>query len=276
MMGSRRFVPGLVVSLLVAATVISLPLRAAEPGRPAPDDWQTVKGKHFIVRYRGSSDFAEAALGKAESGYEKIAAGLGYDRRDKFWLWSDRVTICLYATRGDFVAAAGAPQWAVGKANYRRREISSFSGSAGFVDALLPHEVTHLVFRDFIGFKSDVPLWLDEGVAQWFQEDRPSDADQPARALARRNALIPLDELIKMDVRKQQDAETAARFYAESASVVAYLIEKGGADAFVQFCRGLRDGKSFAESLRFTYPEVGGTIAALETNWKKHLAGDKP
>ncbi|MBM3861751.1 MAG: hypothetical protein FJ395_19170 [Verrucomicrobia bacterium] len=81
------------------------------------------------------------------------------------------------------------------------------------------HEMTHLVFNRF--FNGRVPLWLNEGVAEYFGLKRIVDLTT-FRSYVGRAKPFPLDKLF--DAEKYPEQEQALRsFYAESAIVVDFL-----------------------------------------------------
>jgi hypothetical protein len=256
--------------LLTAALAALIPLSAA-----GGDDWQTLKGTHFLVQHRGQAPFAAEALRAAEAAYGRVSGDLGFERRDGFWLFERRVTIRIYETREAFSLATGAPAWASGKASYSRREISGHAEGGDFIHSVLPHEVGHLVFREFVGFSGDIPLWLDEGVAQWEQPERRARHREAARALAARNELIPLRDLINMDPRCERDADRVNRFYAEAVSLVGYLVGQGSG-RFTVMCRQLRDGRSLEDAARAAYGAQFRTLTDVEVGWIESLRGAPP
>ena len=235
--------------------------------------WETIRGKHFIVYYQGSKSFAKKVAREAERHYERISRELGFTKRDRFWLWDDRVKLYIHPDRASFMRSTGAPAWAAGKASHEGNEIITYETSPTFFAQVLPHEMTHLIFRDFIGFKGDkVPMWLNEGIAQWEEVDRRGRVRRNAVRMYRRGRLVPLAELTRRDVRRVKDAPAAFLFYTQSASLVGYLIEEHGSARFRTLCGHLRDGKSLEDALRFTYPERLRTIDHLEKAWRKHIA----
>jgi hypothetical protein len=237
----------------------------------ADEDWDVLKGKHFVVYHHQQSDFAEKVLQHAEDYYGSIASDLGFKRHDDFWTWDNRVAIRIYSSRRDFMRATGAPKWAAGKASYTSKEISTFNGSGDFLGFVLPHELTHLIFRDFVGFTGEIPLWLDEGVAQW---EEMSGKRTPREHVMRpdiRKRLMSLSALTRLDAETVRKEKLERQFYAQSASVVGYMIEKHSSDRFRKFCGQLRDGKELDEALRFTYPEEMRNIEDLEQAWKEYL-----
>ncbi|MBL7155671.1 MAG: hypothetical protein ISS90_00835 [Candidatus Omnitrophica bacterium] len=235
--------------------------------------WQAVKSEHFVVYYKEDKNFAGETLRQAEKYYNKIASDLGYSRYDKFWQWENRVKIYIYPTREDFVESTGIErQWANGMANYEKKEIISYKWSKGFTESLLPHELTHLIFRDFVGFTGKIPLWLDEGVAQWEEKAR-GHAIKIVKNLIKDGNYIPVRRLMAMDVRHEDNYELARNFYAQATTLVGYLIEEYGGIKFSLFCRQLRDGKSVDEALSFVYANSIRSVDELEKKWLKYYGG---
>jgi len=233
-----------------------------------------IKSEHFLVYYVGDRAFAKDASKSAEEYYDKIASDLGYPRYDKFWLWDNRVKIYIYRSRAEFIRGEGIPrEWATGVAWYDKKAIASYEEAASFLDKLLPHELTHLIFRDFVGHKGDIPMWIDEGIAQWEEKDKRRKAIEYVKRLARDGGYIPIDKLIAMDVRQEKDQQVAGMFYCQSISLVGYLIEKYGGEKFTLFCRQLRDGKTLNEALSFVYTNSIRSTGDLEKKWLEYYKG---
>jgi len=233
------------------------------------------KSLHFIVYFpEGHLDFANDVLYKAELYYKKIASDLGYERYDQFWLWENRVKIYLYPSHPDYVKATWRPVWSHGMADYNKKAIYSYIGSREFLETVLPHELGHLIFRDFIGFKSNIPLWLDEGVAQWCESERKRyEAKEIVKDLLKGNKLIPLSQLVRESLYyKTGNEEIVYIFYQEALSVVDFLITKYGIGTFTKFCRYLKDGKSLEEAIKLAYSPFLYNLVDLEKEWKKFLS----
>ena len=258
-------------------------------------DWKEIKGDHFILYFTEDKDFDKAKdiLDKAEVYYRRIATELGYPRYSEFWTWDNRVKIYIYPTRELYLKATEQPSWSYGMADYRKKIIASYTGSQEFIDSILPHEMAHLIFRDFVGFRGEVPLWLDEGVAQWEEELKRQPIKGIVRDLYLGDQLLSLSDLMSLDIRhidadkkvymrqiRGRDGQKGVlilngenlvkTYYIQSVSVVGFLIEKYGSISFAAFCRQLRDGKSLEEALRFAYPTIHGTDE-LEDRWKEYL-----
>lgn len=235
------------------------------------EQWEELRGEHFIIYFNGEEKFAKGVLDKAELYYKKIASDLGYQRYSNFWLWDNRCKIYLYPDHDSYIKATCSPSWSHGQANYTNKTVSGYIQSEQFLESILPHELGHLIFRDFIGFKGKVPLWLDEGVAQWQERLKPEIVKGVVSKLLEEDKLIPLNELMELDIRGFKDEELVYIFYAESASLVDFMIRRYGTLKFTTFCRQIRDGKTLEEALKFSYPVSMRSIESLEKKWKEYL-----
>ena len=233
----------------------------------ASAEWKEEKGDHFIVYYADEAAQPKDILLKAEHSYTKIANDLGYARYSNFWQWDKRVKIYVHPSKGSFQKTTGQPDWSDGMASYLDKSIHTIQGTENFLNNILPHEVTHLIFRDFVGPESQVPLWLDEGVAQWEEDDKRAMAIKLMPSFLRRAQAFTLGQLTATDIRRESDPERVGIFYVEAISVVDYLIHTYGASNFTDFCRGLRDRKPFEEALRIAYRPSIQSLEELETKW---------
>lgn len=253
------------LAVFVALIYLVSPLQADDV-----PDWQVYKTKHFIVHYREHHDFARKTATRCEELYDSIAGKLGFVRHSDFWLWDNRVKIFIFESREAYLKSTRSPEWSAGRASYKERSISTYADSSGFFDSLLPHEMAHFILREFVGFKADIPLWLDEGVAQWVEEGGVEPGrvkDTMVLLLAAEGRLISLETLTHMGLREVDAMQEPMEFYAQSASIVGFLISTGGSDAFRKFCGQLRDGQSLDDALRFTYPSRIRSMKELETLW---------
>ena len=242
-------------------------------GSASAQDWKVLKGEHFLIYYFEDENFAGEVLARAEKYYDKIASDLGYSRYDNFWQWENRVKIYIYRNRDEFSSSIGSEKWIGGIARYNEKEIISYRWSEGFLDSLLPHELTHLIFRDFVGFKGKIPLWMDEGVAEWEEEPVKDEAMAITRKLVSEGSFIPLADLMQMDTIRKDDYNLLRKFYTQAVSLVDYLIKEYGGSKFTLFCRQLRDGKSIDAALSFTYTDSIRGTNELEKKWTEYYGG---
>ncbi len=256
-------------------------------------EWKELKGTHFIVYFSGEESFARDVLNSAERYYTQIAAELGYARYADFWTWEKRCKIYVYPDHDSFLRLTGGAEWSHGMAEYRTKTIYSYAWHEGFLDSLLPHEIAHLIFRDFIGFKGEVPLWLDEGVAQWEEEAKRPEMKAMVKDLYEKEGLLTVKDMMKLDIRMLQNKDgihvraaltkdgspgvvflsnnnLVNTYYLQSVAMIGFLIEKYGGESFTIFCRELRDGESLEEALKSAYTVIT-TVAEFEKRLKEYL-----
>jgi hypothetical protein len=257
--------------------------------------WNEQKGTHFIVYYTGTNDsFAQKVLQRGESEYSRIANYFGYTRSSSFWTWDNRVKIYIYPSHKAYLRARNMTQWSEGMADYNKKEIASFVKSEYFIESILPHEIAHLIFRDFVGFKGEVPLWLDEGVAQWAELENRTHVSYRIKRYLEEKKILSFETMMKLDVQnitynqtvnisflldksgslwssKIRGSEFVKIYYVQAASIVSFLIERYGTDRFAIFCRGLRDGSSLNKALRQAYPVNVDNMQALQKVWLEYI-----
>jgi hypothetical protein len=150
-------------------------------------------------------------------------------------------------------------------------EIYSFL-SDNLLDEVLPHELTHLLFKEITaGLKvdADVPLWLNEGMAVYEEKDK-SYKLEVKRALES-GALIPLSEVVS-HTAYPADLNKNRLFYAESASIVEFLLTEYGGAKFTSFSKKLvSGGKKIDEALFSTYYPQLKDVSQFSDAWLKFL-----
>ena len=255
------------ISAIVSLIFLGLGIKAAY----LEESWKEVKGDHFIVYYAAQNAFAQEVLRKAEQYYEQISGDLGYQRYSNFWQWENRVKIYIYKTQEDFLKGTGRKEWSHGYANYTDKEIRSYEWKEGFLESLLPHEITHLIFRDYVGFSGEVPIWLDEGVAQWEEPEKRKIVRSVMKYYIKDGRWYSITDLTSTDIRNVDLTQAVELFYVQAASIVDFLVSQFGAEVFIFFCRQLRDGKSMNETLRFAYPTEMRNVKEMEEKWKKYI-----
>jgi hypothetical protein len=292
------------IALILLTLVITNPVFSQQ--------WEELKGDHFIVYftlsqpqaalYSGGNKeedarrkkFAGAILDKAEDYYSLIATDLGYPRYSEFWTWEKRVKVYVYPDKESFLEATEQPQWSQGMADYNNKNIASYLSSGTFIDTILPHEIAHLIYRDFVGFEGEIPLWLDEGVAQWEEAGNKEKIKAAIKELHSRDALLSIDDMMRIDVRRIKENDrvfirpTTTKdgkpgvlildsgnfvntYYLQAASLVGFLIEKFGSVEFANFSRQLRDGKNLEDSLTSVYHNHIHSLKEFEQRWREYI-----
>jgi hypothetical protein len=131
-------------------------------------------------------------------------------------------------------------------------------------DRTQAHEMTHLVFNRF--FRGRLPLWLNEGIAEYFGQRRTSTITQFRQRMGQTEP-YPLDKLFAAQQYPAAETEIQA-FYAEAAIIVDFLTRTNERrQRLPQFVDKLTDGGDLAAGLRL-YGYAGRT--EFEKDYKKY------
>ena len=258
-----RFFSSLLIAWLVLGSSVIF-------GSEYPN-WQEKKGSHFIVYAQQHSSFTDDVLRKAEDVYEDIVRYFGSLPKNDFWTWDNRCKVYIYPSRSEYVRLTKQPEWSSGFADIRRRTIVSYVDAPDFLDSVLPHEMAHLIFREFIETDNrQVPRWLDEGFAISQEKNIRVSLDETIRHAVEANSTMTLQELSTMSSLHMRPTDQARLFYAQAQSITRFLLERRDASYFINFCRLLRDGVNLEEALRRSYQDFD-TLRELEESWKRHV-----
>ena len=237
-------------------------------------EWRELKGEHFIIKYTPEvgRPWAREILREAEYYYDAIGRQLGFTRYQNFWTWDERVKVVIYPDQQTFLKETGLPDWSKGGAtNYhwqlKSRAIVSYKQQGGFLNSVLPHEISHLILIDFVGDPKKIPLWFNEGVAQLQEEGKRQKADAFMREAVRQRKFIPFRQLVSSDVRVRLSEIYVTFFYVQSLSVVDFLIREYGSQRFGQLCRELKAGYSFEKAIQRAYTSIIDSLDDLEKKW---------
>ena len=235
------------------------------------DEWIELKGDHFNA-YLKTKDFdlAQKILVHAEEDLERILERLAYEKPKRGWRNDARVRIFIFEDQESFQQKRGAPSWAAGDADYKKRLITTYLGSQHFFDSTLPHEVAHLVLYELTGEYGNVPKWLHEGFALAQEDEEREELERAVTEAAAQGKLLPLKMLTIVDP-KQQTEGAANIYYGQSQAFVQHLIDTYGASRFRDFILHLARGKSLEEAIQRAYAGVIKSVAELEVRFFESL-----
>lgn len=228
--------------------------------------WQTKKSQHFIIYYQETTDdFAGKLADSAENYYNSIVDDLGFRRMD-FWSWDNRAKIYLFNNSSDYLKDTGGAAWSGAQVSVNNRTIKTFIGQQNFLNSILPHELTHIIFREFVGFKIELPLWLDEGIACSQEKSILNWRLESAKSLVKQGSYLKFDKLFQIYDSALIDPGV---FYSESASVIVFVLQKYGGESFLDFSRKIRDGAQWRAAFLDTYRF--SNLEGLESAWKAFM-----
>jgi hypothetical protein len=176
-------------------------------------------------------------------------------------LIKDNTTFQMMAGNGLIVAYA-VPYRDLMVINYARIKTEPFS-----LEAIMKHELCHLLLHKNIK-DQNLPVWLDEGIAQWVSGgladiiiDRYSVLDDAVLS----NRLIRLKYI---EEGFPDDGRRLTLAYAESKSLIDYIISDYGPDGLLRLLDYLKDGDGINSAVQKAYAI---SFDELEKRWYDRL-----
>lgn len=230
------------------------------------ETWSSIESEHFVVMFTESEGAAQGIQKTAEAFYPKVTTDLGY-------LVKRKITIWFFESQKDFKRAANAPiqDWAAGyayplHARIVIRDPAYLDNKKLNLSRLVKHEITHIIFGLYIGRNLEyVPRWFNEGVAMYEAEEWGYGHYWTMLTGALSNSLIPLYELAEDFPQNESQARMA---YAQSCSIITYMVEKYGGDSLRECIRLIAEGRGIDEAMAGT---IGIDTIWLERKWLKDL-----
>jgi hypothetical protein len=226
--------------------------------------WQSLtRGMVTVHWYQGEQSFAEEVMLTVEDALDWLEADTGA-------VLLEPVEIYLYANSQDLQGSMIYPQeWTGGVAftRYGRIAIGINPTNLDWGKRALAHELTHLVVHQMtLSPYGGLPVWLDEGLAT------RSEGGLSNYYLAALNQAIANDSLISVQSISSPfsaNSELAILSYAESYTVVDYLITTYGKDRMFDLLGAFREGASYNGALTEVY---GFDTSGLDWRWREYLS----
>jgi hypothetical protein len=234
-------------------------------------DWKTAAGDIVRVHwYEGSDAFGQRALAIGEDGVASAAKLLGVheDQPVDFFIYADQTA--FYDALGP-----GTRENVGGQANSEIRTLFALIAPSeiddAWVDVVIPHELTHLVFDTAVDNPYHYPpRWLNEGLAT-YQSEGYSPGDRSAvEAATRDDSLTPLPGLSGQFPTSGDGFRLA---YAESVSAIDFFVRTHGQDALVDLIGSYADSKTDDEAFEAA---IGQDVEAFNAAWLTDLGATTP
>ncbi len=242
----------------------------AIPKASFAQEWTEYKRQHFIIFYNEAPmDFVKTVEKMAEDYYTEISQNMGFVRY-RGWNWDERAKIYIFDNDDHYTKVGKNARWSHGMASPKDKIIRTYPAAHGFFDTTLPHELAHIIFREFIGFRSYIPSWFEEGIAMYQERAKRWGVDDVVREAMKEGKFLSIDELTQIRLTSNTDVNTVQLFYAESASITKYIMSEFGKHRFVRLCRKLKSGISFEDAFKTVYVRFKN-FDALNRSWINYL-----
>ncbi len=227
--------------------------------------WQQIVGDGNITLnwYQGSRTFANSLLLAAVDAKKMLEHDTGATL-------SKPIVLYIYANYANLRGSMVAPEQWTGGVTYAGFNIISIGISTSNLEwgkKAVAHEMGHLVTHQLTTspYGADLPPWLDEGLAM-HAEGPQSDSDKGALTKAIEDGRLAT--LKSLSSPFSADSEQAFYSYAESQSVVEFMINKYGNDKMNELLVSLNNGYSMDDALTKVY---GFNLDGLEEAWVNYM-----
>lgn len=241
------------------------PIKEKKPSLTVPEGFKFKETRHFYLYVDSKIDIEEI-----EKEVEMLHGEIMIDLiAFSPWTRDDKVHIYLTSTPDKYQQLSGRPAWSGGAANLREKKIYLYKSEEWF--GILAHELTHIYFDSFFGGYDKSPLWLSEGVAVYVQVERAKTYPNWLKeniGYIKNGSGYNISDLIKIKSLEDADERSVKLWYAQSYSLVNFLLKVQRGDSFYQFCKRIRDGDSPSKALFNAYGKPYTTISALESIWR--------
>ena len=228
--------------------------------------------RHFVI-YEEGAEVSEELSGTLESLHGNIMLDLV-----AFSPWTREKKVYIYYSQSGetYRRLTGRPTWSGGAASLGERKIYVYKSDEAF--GILAHELTHIYFDSFFPASNPSPLWLSEGIATYIQSERGFSTPnwlQLNLKLLEGGSGFKLNDLVRIENMHGADEDNVRLWYAQSYSVVRFLMKLKAGNAFYIFCKNLREGSPAHRALYQAYGMPYNKLTSLEYAWRYDLKTGK-
>ncbi len=229
--------------------------------------WQSLTTPRLsLFWYEGSQSFAEELLATCEKALDRLATDIGAHPEKP-------VKAYIYANSQDLQGAMIFPREWTGGAAYTEYGIIALGISQAQLSwgkRALAHELAHLVTHQvtFSPYGAILPTWLSEGLAMYAEGEPDPELQKWLQEAITEQKLISIRTLSSAFSAK---AEEAFISYAESDSIVRFLIQNYGKDKIFELLDLLKQGNTYNEALIQAY---GFDTEGLDAQWRAYITSE--
>jgi len=227
--------------------------------------WKTLETDAIALYwYYGEDTFAKTLIDTGEQALRDLMEMTGVQIDGK-------IRIYVYSNSEEMQSATlFAPEWSGGLAfpRYSTVLLAIEPTHLDWGKRVLSHELAHVVIgRYTFSCIESVPIWLDEGLAMEAEgEPRDYHTELLLEAIEENN----LQSLRELGEIFSNDPDRASLAYAQSQSLVSYLIDRYGQEKILSLLDAFRDGIPEDRALMRV---LGVDRDGLESGWRESVGG---
>jgi hypothetical protein len=225
--------------------------------------WSSLtEGEVTIYWYEGDDSFARELMETTQQALERLAEDTGAELEEP-------VKFYIYATSDDLRGAMIYPQEWTGGVAYPRYGVMAIGISSSNLEwgkRTIAHELTHLVIHQMtLNPYNDLPTWLDEGLAMCNEGELSSAFVASLKRAVTEDSLISVQSLCSPF---SAYAEEAVLAYAQSYSLVEFLITGYGQAEMLELLNTFKEGSGYDAALEKVY---GFDMDGLDSLWREYV-----
>ncbi|MGA1868953.1 MAG: peptidase MA family metallohydrolase [bacterium] len=233
------------------------------------NEWHTRTTSHFTLYYHlKDRRLADYIMESAEEDYMRIVGDIGIDPgiTTRVYLAPDSRTY-----QELIPGSRKSHEWSVGIFSPAENKIVLLSPKAQKVghpdlQQIMAHELTHFVLHTITRkHKVKLPVWLNEGLAMYEARQWDWHYRSIMAQISLSKSFAPLASLKENFPQERRNAERA---YAQSISVIAFILNKHGVNAL----HGIIDKLIHGKTTRGAFQTVLGiSLEEFERQWHAYL-----
>ncbi|MFW6150181.1 MAG: peptidase MA family metallohydrolase [Chloroflexota bacterium] len=226
-------------------------------------EWERMtEGQINLLWYEGGASFAGELMDICQQGLTRLTEDIGARPEGS-------IDIYIYASSGDLQGAMIFPQEWTGGAAFTEFGTIAIGIAPNRLDwgkRALVHELTHLVVHQAtFNPYGDLPRWLDEGLAMYNEGELGAGFASRLEKAVLEDSLLSVRALCSPFSAHPERAYLA---YAESYSLVEYLLSEHGHDGMLELLDVFGAGSTYDGALEEVY---GFDIEGLDRRWREYV-----
>ncbi len=229
-------------------------------------DWNYIQSQYFDIYFYGDDvSQAEFVSEIANEAYRQISDRLN-------WQIQKRVSIMVYQSHADFQQTNVTFSYmyeGIGGVTelFKNRVVIPFEGSYDAFRHVIRHELVHAVVNDMIyggnvqsivsgRVRYSIPLWMNEGLAEYLAGGWDTNADMYMRDLAIHGDIPPVRQLYGLYA------------YRGGQSVWRYITAKYGEESIAEIFSRIKMNSNVEQGIKAA---IGADYKHLSEQWKEYL-----
>lgn len=221
------------------------------------------EGQVTMYWYQGEATFAQELMAAAQAALARLASDTGAAPEKP-------VRLYIYASSRDLQGAMVFPQEWTGGVAYTRfgaMAIGIAPGNLEWGKKAIVHELTHLVIHQItLNAYNELPTWLNEGLAMYTEGRLDPEFTASISKATAEDGLISVRSLSSPFSALTQESILS---YAQSYSLVEFLISKYGQPKMLELLNTFKQGSSYDGALERVY---GFDSDGLNNLWQDYAA----